>query len=366
LLPALGRPSCPEPDHWPSLSVLVPACNEAETIEGALASLLAQDYPDLEIVLIEDRSTDSTGEIVDRLAHGDPRVTAIHVRELPAGWLGKVHALQRGLEASHGELVLLTDADVHFARGALKTAVAFMEADSLDHLAAIPEFRPTGRLVDVEIANILRGLLTLLLPSWHVHEASSRQFFGVGAFNLVRRAAFARTEGFAWLRMETADDVGVGLLLKRSGARCGVASAFDLVGLVWHRSLGDVMRGTEKTYATIGNCSSARMLLLAAASLWLDLVPLVGAGAAVWSLDPVTRVLGGTVVAAFVLGTALFAHFVKGYLVAGLATPLLAPVMTAAILRATWLGVHQGGIAWRGTFYTCQELRAGRRVRVPF
>src|SRR6185369_2740694 len=108
-------------------SVVVPACNEARTIERALTSLLAQDYPDLEIVLVDDRSSDETGAIIEHLAASDRRISAIHVRELPAGWLGKVHALQRGLERARGELVLFTDADIHFAPGALRRAVAWVE-----------------------------------------------------------------------------------------------------------------------------------------------------------------------------------------------------------------------------------------------
>ena len=84
-----------------------------------MSSLLAQDYPNLELILIDDRSTDGTGEIVDRLA-ADPRLVAIHVEELPAGWLGKVNALRVATEAATGELILTTDADVHYAPGALR------------------------------------------------------------------------------------------------------------------------------------------------------------------------------------------------------------------------------------------------------
>jgi hypothetical protein len=365
-LPALGRPDCPPPATWPAVSVVVAARDEAATIESAARSLLRQDYPNLEIVIVDDRSTDVTGDIVDRLAHADARVTAIHVQHVPDGWLGKLNALQRGLEASRGALVLFTDADVHLAPGALKSAVAFMQARRLDHLAAIPRFETVGGIVDVAVADGVRALLTIVLPPWRVNEPGSRAFFGVGAFNLVAREAFSRTEGFAYLRMETGDDVGVGMLLRRSGAKCGVASAFDFASVAWHHSLADVRRGSEKVYATLGNCSVVRMLLLAAASAAIDAAPLVGAIAVAFGDHPPLRIVGGTVALAFGVGTVMFARFMRGFLVPGLLTPLLVPVSAYLLLRATWVGWRNDGIAWRGTRYPAADLRAGRRVRIPF
>jgi hypothetical protein len=365
-VPALGRPPCAPPDAWPSLSVVVAARNEAHTIEPALASLVAQDYPGLEIVLVDDRSTDGTGAVIDGMARTDARVTALHVRELAPGWLGKVHALQCGLEGSRGEFVLLTDADVHLAPGTLRSAMALVVARGLDHLAAIPRFLPTRRLVDVEVVDMLRALLTVLLPPWPVSEPGSRAFFGIGAFNLFRREAFARTPGFPDLRMETADDVGVGMVLKQGGAACAVVSAFDLVSVTWHRTLADIFRGSEKTYATMADCSAIRMVLMAAASVWVEIAPLAGAALAVSGTGPVLRVVGGGVAVCFGLANVLFARFMRGYLVAGLLTPLIEPLTVSTVLRAAWLGWRRDGIHWRGTHYSSAELRAGRRVRIPF
>jgi glycosyltransferase involved in cell wall biosynthesis len=135
----------PQPARWPRLSIVIPARDEADTLERAMAGKLAQTGPELELVLVDDRSTDGTSAIVDRIAAADPRVQAIHVTALPDGWLGKVHALQRGLEASTGELVLFTDADVEFEPGSCARAVALMEGSSLDHLTVLPS--SAGRLL---------------------------------------------------------------------------------------------------------------------------------------------------------------------------------------------------------------------------
>ena len=107
------------PPRWPKLSIIIPACNEAETIEPALAKMRLLDYPELELVLIDDRSKDATGAIMDRVAAEDPRFRVIHVEKLPEGWLGKVHALKLGTESSTGEILLFTDADVLLAKDAL-------------------------------------------------------------------------------------------------------------------------------------------------------------------------------------------------------------------------------------------------------
>jgi len=212
-VPSLDGFAPPAGAPLPRLSVVVAACNEAGTIDAAARTLLAQDYPDLEIVLADDRSTDATGAIIDRLADEDDRVRAIHVTALPEGWLGKVHALDRGTAEATGAFLLFTDADVRFAPDALRRAVALCEQRGLDHLAGLPACWSAGLLVDMVVAAFLRPFVAMMRP-WAVPRPDSRAFLGVGAFNLVRRSALARTPGFAWLRMEVADDAGLGLMMK--------------------------------------------------------------------------------------------------------------------------------------------------------
>ena len=154
----------PDPAAWPSLSVVVPACNEAGSIAPALASLLGQDYPALQVVLVDDRSSDGTGEIMDRLAARDPRVVVDHVRELPAGWLGKVHALERGVAHATGTWMLLTDADVRLAPGTLRRAIAWAGEQGYDHLAVFPHAVLRSFWVGVCIVSAARGALALGKP----------------------------------------------------------------------------------------------------------------------------------------------------------------------------------------------------------
>lgn len=364
-VPRLGNQNPPQPQTWPRLSVVIPACNEADTIASAARTLLAQDYPDLQIVLVDDRSEDGTGEIIDELASADPRVTAVHVAELPDGWLGKVHALHTGLARADGQFVLFTDADVHYSPGMLRAAVAHAAHRQLDHLAAFPKVWPAGSLLDAAIWVFVRHFVVFLARPWAVADPHSRAYTGIGAFNLVRREAFEKTEGFAWLRMEVADDMGVGLMMKRSGARCGVVSAFAGLGLHWHRSLGEITRCGERSFATASRFSLARTLVMGLVSGLLELTPLLGPLAMLW--EP-TRWVGLASLATtglWVASSVQLARWTRGRIAAGLLGPVGAVILVAIFYRAAWLGRLRGGVMWRGTLYPSAELRKGMRVRFP-
>jgi hypothetical protein len=358
--PQLGQLDSPAPSSWPELSVVIPARDEAKTIEPALASLLAQDYPRLEVVLVDDRSTDGTSEIAGRLAASDPRITAVHVRELPAGWLGKVHALQRGYESARGDFVLFTDADIHFAPGALRRAVAWAEAERLDHLAVLAEVHSSSFWVTMCLAATLRGLLTLLRP-WQATDPRSAKAVGTGAFNLVRRAAFERTPGFEWLRLEVADDIGLGLMMKRSGGRSGLVLGRGQVHHDAYPTLADAMRGLEKN----GFAQGARF------SPWrgsaLVVLAVVGALAPFAAFLPVgvpwLPLVGAGALVLFATAASVLTHAFGVSLAAVLPSlPLGDLLMAYVFARATVLGVRRGGLVWRGTTYPTELLRAGQRV----
>lgn len=349
-----------EPARWPRLSVVVPACNEAATLERAAATLLQQDYPDLQLVLVDDRSSDDTGAIVDRLAASDARVRPLHITELPDGWLGKVHALHRGLEAADGELVLFTDADVRFSPTALRRAVAYAEERALDHLCLIPDLSSRSFVVNLCIATALRAIAASQKP-WRVEDPARKEAIGSGAFNLVRRKAFVATEGFEWLRLEVADDLGVGHLMKRAGARVGLAAASDDVTVPWYETLGQVFRGMEKNaFAQIARYSVVRGLVLSALFVFVALSPFV-------TLLPLgvpgLWLVGAGALLANVGNAWLFRSF-SGF--SPLPTLLSAPfgdlLLAAMVVRGTLLGALRGGLLWRDTVYPTALLKTGMRV----
>ena len=277
-VPWLARAAYSPPQTWPKLSIVIPACNEAAALESALGSVLEQDYPDLEIILIDDRSTDGTAAIVDRMAMTDPRIRAFHVLQLPENWLGKVHALDYGTLKSSGSWLLFTDADVHMAPGTLRRAIAYALENAADHLAVVPD------LGQFAFGRCQPGTL---LPDLHGRGASVgrgqseiRCLHRRGAFNLVRREALNRTAGFDWLRLEVADDMGLGMMLKRSGARCGWPLATVCSGSTGIAPCGKSPTA-PKGLSSAARCSLSRVFLLVGvlvAMEWRPLVALASSG----------------------------------------------------------------------------------------
>ena len=368
-VPFLVRSDSPPPQTWPKLSIVIPACNEADSLESALRSVLQQDYPDLEIILIDDRSIDGTAAIVDRIAACDPRIVAIHVEQLPEGWLGKVHALDLGVRKASGSWLLFTDADVHMAPGALRRAIAYAAHRSIDHLAAIPDFWPNSLPVDANLALFARTFV-VAMRVWAVADPQSDTSIGVGAFNLVRREALEHTEGFSWLRMEVGDDLGLGMMLKQSGARCCLVNAHSLLGLHWYRTLTEMAHGAEKAYATAAHCSLVRTVMLCLVLVAMEWAPLVALAACATGFQPVRQIpgllwSGVAMLAAAVGSSVILARWSKSRLLPSLLFPLAAIVAAGIMLRSGWLGYRRGGIMWRGTLYPKDQLLAGRRLKIP-
>lgn len=361
-VPYLRDADAPPPSAWPLVSIIVPARDEAAAIEAATASRLAQDYPSLELVLVDDRSTDATPGIIDRLAAGDSRITAVHLTELPAAWLGKLYALDQGVRRARGEWLLFTDADVTFAPDTLRRAVAWCEHRGFDHLAVLPDFNPQSPLLDACL-DIFVGGLIIGGRLWSVSDPKSRAAVGGGLFGLVRRSAFERTGAFESLRMEVADDVALGQLLKDSGARPTVLNAVGYVSLDFYRSLTELACGLEKsTFPVIARFSVARLILIVALMIYVETGSWL---VAAFATDLPARLVGLAAGLTLLAGSVALAIWLRRSLWSPLLKPVACVVFGAMLLRAGLTAWWQGGIDWRGTRYPLAALRAGQRVRFP-
>jgi glycosyltransferase involved in cell wall biosynthesis len=356
-----------------SLSVIVPARNEGEAVAAGLRSLLASKGVDLEVIAVDDRSTDETGAVMDSIqidsirndalvrAQGAAGVTYVveHVRELPAGWLGKPHAMARGAELATREWLLFTDGDVVFAEDTLARALSYIESERADHLLVVPTAvtRSAGEAMMLPFLYVLSIWGPRL---WRVRDPRSRDGVGVGAFQLMRRATYEKVGGWERLRMEVLEDVRMGYLIKQAGFAMRVATGRNLVRIRWaHGAWGVVTNLTKNVFAAFrfrlglmvaGTVATAVLCLLPFAGLALGL-----RGDRAW-LCPSLLSLGS--VAALYWRYRRFADPNGAATVLWLlAFPLATVVFVYAMVRSTVLTLVRSGVVWRGTFYPLKELR---------
>ncbi len=343
----------PAPRSSPRVSVVVAARNEAPHIAAAVLSLLNQDCPELEVVAVDDRSTDGTGEILDRLAHTHPRLRILHVDALPAGWLGKNHALQRGAEAATGSLLLFTDADVLMRRRTLGRAVGLMERDGLDHLAVAPRIL-AGTAPATAVVTVFLTLFSAFFRPWRARDPESRWHIGIGAFNLVRADAYRAIGGHGAVRLRPDDDVRLGRALKRAGYRQAAAAGTEHVEVEWYPSLGAMARGLRKNAFAVVDYR----LSLVAAGTALPVLFIFWPVAALFFTTGAVFWLNAGVVALGVLTVAdtARAHGLRPW--TGLAYPLASLLLLGIIWAAALRAVHRGAVEWRGTEYPLELLRS--------
>ena len=341
---------------YPRLSVIIAARNEAETIENALKSVLAQNYPNLEIILVNDRSNDGTDKILQKLAEKDPRVLIHHVEELPPGWLGKVNAMQQGFGRSTGVWLLFTDADVHFQEESLERIIDVAERSSVDYLCVVPEVQARQRLLKALYTVSLSGFF-LATRIWEVKNQNS--FVGVGACGLVRRSLLSQSPGLPWLKMEVVDDLALAQLAWQAGGKLDVYWGRECLGVEWYPSMGDLIRGLEKNLFAGAQYQYWRALLGIIGILFVAVAPWLSIFSGNWLLSL-------TAVGAF---SGYWLAWISGDKAQGvgwldrLISPLLLFVIAWALARSTFITWRQGGIQWRETFYSIADLRRGQRLK---
>ena len=357
--PKISEIEAPEPSAYPSLSILVPACNEEEHIEPALRSLLEQEYPDLEILAIDDRSADKTGEIIDRLSNEHENLRAIHIRNLPEGWVGKTHALKKGYEASKGDWILATDADVCYKPGALRSIMAVALYKELDHISCLPDMISNGFLHEMTYNGFV-SFVAGVQNMEGVQDVESDDYFAFGAFNMFKREVFEKTEGFSWLRMEIVDDMGVGRMLRDAGARQGFFFAFDQLELEWYGSLRNMIDGLEKNgIAVLAHYSYLRGFAIPVIWAIIFFGPILGLFSSFLTVQAVSTAAIISTVPLNIASARKLERPVSTFLFSLIGVW----IMNYALMRSTYMCAKRGGVEWRGVTYSVEELRKHQRVR---
>ena len=345
-----------EPRMEPTqVAVILPAKNEAADIEATLRSLLALEGVQAEIFAVDDRSTDETGAIMDRVAAEAAaqgrNLTVLHIKELPEGWMGKTHAMAVAARQAKSPWLLFTDGDVIFAKDTLLRALNFAESERADHVVIFPSLILKSFGERAMIA-FFQGVSALFSRFWRIPIEGTKESLGVGAFNLIRTDVYRKLGGFESLRMEVLEDLRLGFEVKRQGYRQRVAFGRDLVRVRWAvGAIGMVRNITKNMFAVF----RFRILVTLGAC----------AGMAVFCLSPFAALAGGwwmrcataVVMAMLLLLYRYYRQFTGISVWYALTFPLAALLVLYAILRSMMLTLARGGVMWRGTLYPLADLR---------
>ncbi|HZQ69929.1 MAG TPA: glycosyltransferase [Terriglobales bacterium] len=360
-MPKVANVALPEwdrsPAKLPRLTIIVPARNEEESIAASVHQLLALDYPHYEVIAVNDRSTDRTGEILDRIAEmpmAQGRLRVMHVDTLPTGWLGKTHAMWMAAQQASGEWLLFTDADVLFKPDSVRRVLAYAEKEFADHVVLFPRMimrRPGERMM---IA-FFQTLFVFGHRPWKVGDPKTKDHMGVGAFNLVRRSVYEAVGTYKALRFEVLDDMKLGKVVKTSGFAQRNVFGDDLISIHWAKGALGIVDNLTKNFFAIMSFQWPRAVASCVALLFLNLVPFLGVWLATgWAKLP----YGIALLSMFAIywGMSQRSSIPPYYF---LLHPISTALFTYTMLRSMLLTLWQGGVVWRGTKYPLDELKRG-------
>ena len=357
----------------PRVAVIVPARNEEASIEQALTRLLVLDHANYEVIAINDRSTDHTGQIMERVAsrgdgrphpsgqgtentpaHTPAQLKVIHIHELPPGWMGKAHAMWTGARHADSEWLLFTDADVMFRPDCLRRAIAYAEAERADHVVLFPRTimkRPGEKMM----LAFFQLLFVFGHRPWKVADPKAKDHIGVGAFNLVRGKVYESVGTYEALRFEVVDDMKLGKVIKNAGFRQRNVLGNDLVEIRWAMGARGVVRNLTKNFFAVMSFQWWRAVGFCIAAAILNVAPFAGIlWAHGWARIPYAIALSS--IFFLYAGMSIYSDVRPWYF-------LLHPVSTVlfiyTLLRSMLFTLWRGGVEWRGTFYGLEELRRG-------
>jgi len=337
----------------PKVSIIVPARNEESTIAPAMQSLMCVDYSAVEVLAVNDRSSDGTGRILTAIAEQHPgKLKVLHVEELPEGWLGKTHAMGLAARNAEGEWLLFTDADVAQSPDVLRRAIGYAEKVSVDHLVVMPTMLTLDWGERMMIA-LFQSLFIFAQRPWKVSDPNARDFIGVGAFNLIRRNVYDAVGGYDRLRLAIVDDMKLGEMVKKHRYASTCAFAKGMVRIHWAKGALGMVHNLVKNFFAAMRYNVAIVLC----AVFMLVLVFLGPWAGTVFAQGWARV-GYLSSIAFLF---LIYHGMSKRTDISPIYSLLHPVATILICYTILLSmvttIWQGGVVWRGTKYSLDELR---------
>lgn len=349
------------PASWPRVSVLVPARNEEEALPALFNSLLRLDYPDYEVIVVDDHSTDRSGDVAEewsRRPETQGRLRIIHNRELPPGWTGKVHALDLAANAATGEWILSTDADVVFHPRALRLAVSAALGLSVRFVSLTPDF-VYGSFWEKVVLPAFAMLLFALFPLRRVNHPRSSKAIAAGAFILMRSEDFRALGGYQSIARGVIEDLRMAELFKSHGRRICLIPSRGLIRTRMYNGAGEMFEGLSRSAFEGTGYSVVKILAGVSMGLLMAVLPWV---VAVWrGIGDALRARPFEQDRTLVMALAVCAASTLIYLPATiffgvsplyvLTLPLAAVFYSAASLDSTWKSLVGKGISWKGRYY---------------
>ncbi|MNM02579.1 Poly-beta-1,6-N-acetyl-D-glucosamine synthase [compost metagenome] len=342
----------PEPEPKvvrPLISVVIAARNEQKALESCIRSLAVQSYERVEIIVVDDRSSDGTGEIIKRMEAEFPQVTGFQITELPEGWMGKSHALHEGVKLAKGEWLLFTDGDILFHPECLAKAETSCRKEEVDHLSLIPDFKGSHLFSKWYGAYIFSSASSFGML-WKAKDPKAPQTLGVGAFNLLRRSAYEAIGTHAAFAYVTTDDNELAKRVKKFGLRQNVMYGSGMIAVWnWYESLRQLIGSVEKSLFTPG-----KAVMTTVACMLTMLYPWAGL-----FLGPIgARVLCGLSLLSVFWLYFRYSRHAGGGAWYGLAHPLIGLCLIAGGVRGAYRAKVNGGMTWRGTTYNLNNLKS--------
>jgi chlorobactene glucosyltransferase len=350
----------PPPADAPLISVCIPARNEERNIRACVESILAQDYPNFEVIVLDDRSTDGTTEILRQLATSDRKLKIVQGTDLPQGWAGKPHTLFQASVAAHGEWLCFVDADTFLSRQTLSSCYT-KAIESKADMFTILTFQILGSFWEKVVMPIVMTALSVGFSPRKVNDPSSKDAIANGQFILIKRSTYDAIGGHESVKDQIVEDKAISERVKWSGYRLIVANGYSMVRTRMYTSLPEMWEGwTKNIYLGLSDRPSLMLLgvfgafLLLVIALILPLWPLLGLA---WYL------LGGGWLALTVVTKSLIFWGIVIYARARVAVgmgispwyaltlPLGAAVFAAMMFTSTWKVVSGQGVTWRGRVY---------------
>ncbi|MCG2786297.1 MAG: glycosyltransferase [Anaerolineae bacterium] len=356
----IQTPHVAPPSEGRLISVIVPARNEEKNIRRCVEAILAQDYPDFQALVLDDRSTDATSAILAELSARDSRLVVVHGRELPAGWAGKPHALHQAAASATGEWLLFLDADTYLHPNALSAALASAQKTEADLYTVMTE-QILGSFWEKTVMPLVFTALSVGFSPRKVNDPKSRDAIANGQFIFIRRAAYHAIGGHQAVKDQIVEDKALAEKVKWSGQRLVIADGRGIARTRMYTDLPSMWEGWTKNIY-LGLSDHPALLLLGAFGALLALM-----AALVLPAWPIFGILwyangGGWMSLAIILEALLvwiyiiLARMKINHLMGisrwyAFTTPLGAGVFAAMMLTSAWKVLSGQGVTWKGRNY---------------